>query len=119
MSRADCFSAGRARTRDTGAGRCSGQRPPRGRADFSETRSGKMIAALREVRLITSDRGELKFTHDSLLMGWGRLREQIAEEQRLLGARERLEQYCRRWAEVPPSPATRPPQAPARRLSAR
>jgi WD40 repeat protein len=67
--------------------------------------AGKMIAALREARLIISDRGELRFTHDSILTGWGRLKDQIAEEQRLFGARERLEQYCRRWAEAPQSPA--------------
>jgi WD40 repeat protein len=64
-----------------------------------------MIGALRDARLIISDRGELRFTHESILTGWGRLKEQIAEEQRLFGARERLEQYCRRWVEAPPSPA--------------
>jgi hypothetical protein len=51
-----------------------------------------------------SDRGEMRFTHDSLLTGWARLKDQIAEEQRLLGARERLEQYCGRWVESAAEP---------------
>jgi WD40 repeat protein len=61
--------------------------------------AARMIAALREARLIISDRGELRFAHDSLLTGWARLEEQVAEEQRLFSARERLEQYCARWTE--------------------
>ena len=60
----------------------------------------RMIDALRRGRLIFSDRGELRFAHDRLLTGWLRLKEQIAEEQRLLAARERLEQYCARWVEA-------------------
>jgi WD40 repeat protein len=60
----------------------------------------RMIDALRQARLIISDRGELRFAHDRLLTGWLRLKEQIAEEQRLFAARERLEQYCARWVEA-------------------
>jgi WD40 repeat protein len=66
----------------------------------------RLIAALRDARLITSDRGELRFTHDSILTGWTRLKEQIAEDRRLLGARERLEQYCRDWVAAAPAPAS-------------
>lgn len=67
--------------------------------------AGALVSGLRDARLIISDRGELRFTHDSILKGWGRLRDQIAEERRLFGARDRLEQYCRRWAEAPREPA--------------
>src|SRR5262249_36097563 len=49
----------------------------------------------------------LRFTHDSILTGWTRLKQQIAEEQRLFGARERLEQYCRRWVESSADPKDR------------
>src|SRR5262249_15940805 len=63
-----------------------------------------MINALREARLIISDRGELRFTHDSLLTGWVLLKEQIAEEQRLFNARESLEQACEHWVKSTPDP---------------
>jgi WD40 repeat protein len=72
---------------------------------FAEDRpAATMVGALREARLIISDRGELRFTHDSILIGWARLKEQIAEEQRLFAARERLEQYCRRWVDASAEP---------------
>jgi WD40 repeat protein len=69
------------------------------RAFAEDPAAAGLTGALREARLIISDRGELRFTHDSLLTGWARLKDQIAEEQRLFGARERLEQYCDRWVE--------------------
>jgi WD40 repeat protein len=59
--------------------------------------AARLVAALSQARLIISDHGELRFTHDSLLVGWTRLKDQIAEEQRLFAARERLEDDCSRW----------------------
>src|SRR5262249_41290493 len=70
------------------------------RAFAGDAPARRLIDALRDARLIISDRGELRFTHDSILTGWARLKDQIAEEQRLFGARERLEQYCRRWMDA-------------------
>jgi WD40 repeat protein len=74
------------------------------RAFADDKPAGSMVGALRDARLIISDRGELRFTHDSILVGWARLKEQIAEERRLFAARERLEQYCRRWVESSAEP---------------
>src|SRR5262249_33943617 len=74
------------------------------RAFAEDPAAAGLTGALREARLIISDRGELRFTHDSLLTGWARLKDQIAEEQRLFGARERLEQYCDRWVESAKEP---------------
>jgi WD40 repeat protein len=62
--------------------------------------AGRMIEALKDARLIISDSGELRFTHDSILKGWKRLQDQIDDEQRMFGARERLEQLCALWVEA-------------------
>jgi hypothetical protein len=69
--------------------------------------AARIINALRDARLISSDRGELRFTHESLFRGWGRLKDQIAEEQRLFEARERLEQYCDTWVQASSSRSSR------------
>jgi WD40 repeat protein len=70
-------------------------------AFFNDVPAANLVERLKEARLIISDRGELRFSHDSLLTSWDRLKEQIAEEQRLLEARERLEGYCERWEKAP------------------
>ena len=57
----------------------------------------QMIAKLKDARLVTSDRGEILFAHDSLLAGWQRLKDQVSEEQRLFGIRARLELLCKDW----------------------
>lgn len=82
-----------------------GDAPPSARrvpasAFAADAAGSQMIDALLKARLIISDRGELRFTHDSILTGWKRLHDQIAEEQRLFETRERLEQLCRRWVEA-------------------
>jgi WD40 repeat protein len=61
--------------------------------------AARMMEALKNGRIIISDRGELHFAHDSILTSWKRLADQIDEERRLFEARERLEQLCRRWVE--------------------
>ena len=74
----------RARVGDAGPQRRSREHsrvPERAFAD--DAPAARLIDALREARLIISDRGELRFAHDSLLTGWSRLKDQIAEEQRL------------------------------------
>ena len=70
------------------------------RAFADDAPAARMIDAFRQARLIISDRGELRFAHDRLLAGWSRLKDQIAEEQRLFAARERQEQYCARWIDA-------------------
>lgn len=62
------------------------------RAFAADAAGSRMIEALLKARLIISDCGELRFTHDSILTGWKRLHDQIGEEQRLFETRERLEQ---------------------------
>ena len=59
----------------------------------------RLIERLVAARLVVADRGTFKFAHDSVFLGWDRLREQIEEEERLFEARERLEAYCREWLE--------------------
>lgn len=59
--------------------------------------ASRLLGALSEARIVISDRGEMRFAHDSVLQGWKRLKDQIGEEQRLFEARDRLEQLCRRW----------------------
>ncbi len=59
----------------------------------------RMLSALKDARLVISDQGEMKIAHDTLLTGWNRLAEQIATEQRLFEARDRLEQLCRLWVQ--------------------
>ncbi|OSI68575.1 WD40 repeat domain-containing protein [Bradyrhizobium canariense] len=59
----------------------------------------KLIEQLKEARLVVSDRGELRFAHDSALTGWTRLKEQISKERRLYEARELVERLCENWTD--------------------
>lgn len=66
-----------------------------------ESPEARLAAALLEARLLTSDEGRMRISHESLLTGWDRLQRQIADDGRLLQIRDRLAQMHSRYAAEP------------------
>jgi WD40 repeat protein len=61
------------------------------------TSEGRLVNALKEANLLTSDRGMVRIAHESLISGWDRLRHLIERDRRLLDARHHLSQLYERY----------------------
>lgn len=59
--------------------------------------AAKLVDALVDAGLITSDRGLVKFAHESLFTHWDRIKTLITENRRFFDVRERVERDCERW----------------------
>lgn len=64
------------------------------------TPQARLAMALRDASLLTSDNGQLRIAHESLIGGWARLSDILRDERRLFEVRERLDAMSRRWSEI-------------------
>jgi hypothetical protein len=67
----------------------------------SGTPEAKLVDALREAGLVILDEDKVRLAHESLITGWKRLADQLAEERRLFESRDRIAQLHQRYLDVP------------------
>lgn len=61
---------------------------------FGDGPDGELAERLRDAGLITSDADGMRLAHESLIQGWQRLAEFIAEERHFFEIRDRLSRLC-------------------------
>jgi WD40 repeat protein len=73
----------------------------------SDAAALRLVSALRDANLLTSEYGVLRIAHESLITGWPLLAQQIRTDRRLFEARESVGRACRLYHEPGVAPPTR------------